>query len=119
MTSYPVLPSQKGAHYTSMEAYKKDYNASLTENSTYWGKAALEHLDWFTPFTSTTSGDLFQGDTAWFLNGKLNVSYNCIDRHVQEQGDKVAIIWEADEVGEGRSITYREECYERSWNSER
>ena len=55
MTSYPVLPSQKGAHYTSMEAYKKDYNASLTENSTYWGKAALKHLDWFTPFTSITN----------------------------------------------------------------
>ena len=52
-------------------------------------------------------GGFIDGDIRWFTGGKLNVSYNCIDRHVEaEKGDQAAIIWEADEPGSGKTITY-------------
>ena len=54
------------------------------------------------------SGSLKEGDNAWFLEGELNASYNCVDRHAIKDPNKVAIIYEADEAGEGRNVTYGE-----------
>lgn len=65
-------------------------------------------MTWFKPFETVKHGDFRTGDIAWFLEGELNASYNCVDRHAKAHPDKVAIIYEADEPGEGRKITYGE-----------
>jgi len=65
-------------------------------------------LSWDSPFKTVSSGSFVNGDAAWFLEGKLNASYNCVDRHAAADPDKAAIIYEADEPGEGRIISYGE-----------
>jgi len=107
---YPVLDDvAKGAHIQGMDKYEELYQRSLEDPEGFWGELARENISWFRDFDQTVVGTVNKGDVAWFLNGQLNVSDNCIDRHVKNHGgDKIAIIWEADEIGEGRSITYTE-----------
>lgn len=69
---------------------------------------ANELLHWDTPFKTVTNGTFQHGDISWFPEGRLNACYNAVDRHAFENPDKVAIIYEADEPTEGRSITYGE-----------
>jgi acetyl-CoA synthetase len=91
-----------------MQVYNKLYARSLSDNDGFWRDQAYSLLNWFAPFTQVTQGDFKHGDVAWFLNGKINVSYNCVDRHVAKHGDKIAILFEGDEPGDVRRITYRE-----------
>jgi acetyl-CoA synthetase len=72
----------------------------------FWGDLAREHLDWHTPFSKTLD-DSKAPHFQWFPDGKINVSYNCIDRHIADKGDKTAIIFEG-EPGDTRKITYKE-----------
>src|SRR5690606_32594456 len=74
----------------------------------FWGRHG-RRLDWFKPYTRVKDAS-FDGDVSirWFDDGELNVSYNCIDRHLEKRGDQVAIIWEGDDPAEDRRITYRE-----------
>lgn len=69
---------------------------------------AKELLAWQRPFDTVHTGCLAKGDNAWFLEGQLNASYNCVDRHAFKNPDTPAIIYEADEAGDGRTITYGE-----------
>ncbi|KAG6592565.1 acetate-CoA ligase [Phytophthora cinnamomi] len=106
---YPVDAAvAKCAHIKSVEQYEAMYNRSLEDPDHFWGELARENLLWFRDFDETVVGSVSKGDVAWFLNGLLNVSVNCIDRHVKKHPNKTAIIWEADEVGEGREISYTE-----------
>lgn len=106
---YEVIPRvAKGAHIANAQQYEEMYARSLSDPEGFWGDLAREQLLWFRPFDQVMGGELPHGDVAWFLNGKINVSVNCIDRHMTSKRDKVAIIWESDEVGQGRSITYAE-----------
>ena len=91
----------------SMDEYKKLYKQSIEDMEGFWGEQA-KSLDWFKPYDKVwEKTDLFPGK--WFVGGKLNVSYNCLDRHVKAgNGDRVAIIWEADEPGQVRKFTYNE-----------
>ncbi|CAI5735994.1 unnamed protein product [Hyaloperonospora brassicae] len=104
----PIRPQLKTAHVQSMEQYEAMYTRSIEDPEQFWGELARANLDWFRDFDQTVTGAIGKGDMAWFLNGQTNVSVNCIDRHVKTHADKVAIIWEADEVGQGRKITYAE-----------
>ncbi|TMW64300.1 hypothetical protein Poli38472_012922 [Pythium oligandrum] len=107
--SFPVIQSvAERAHVKGMEQYEALYKQSIEDPENFWAERARENLSWFRDFDQTLSGTLSQGDIAWFLNGKLNISYNCIDRHIPKNGDKVAIIWESDEPGQGKKITYKE-----------
>ena len=65
-------------------------------------------LIWFQPWTKVKEGS-FEGDVriSWFSGGKLNVSYNCLDRHLAGRGDQIAILWEGDDPAVSRSLTYR------------
>lgn len=65
-------------------------------------------LHWDVPFQTVQNGSFEHGDVSWFLEGKLNASYNCVDRHAIEDPNRAAIIYEADEPSEGRTITYGE-----------
>ena len=91
----------------SLEEYKKLWKQSIEDMEGFWGEQA-KSLDWFKPYDKVwEKTDLFPGK--WFVGGKLNVSYNCIDRHIKAgRGESTAIIWEADEPGEVRTFTYNE-----------
>ncbi|KAG7379613.1 Acetyl-coenzyme A synthetase 2-like, mitochondrial [Phytophthora pseudosyringae] len=104
----PFQELAKTAHIKNFEQYEAMYKRSLEDPESFWGELARENLDWFRDFDQSVVGTVNKGDVAWFLNGQINVSVNCIDRHVKKHADKVAIIWEADEIGEGREITYTE-----------
>lgn len=74
----------------------------------FWAERARELLSWSKDFQTVHSGSLANGDSAWFVEGELNASYNCVDRHAHKDPNRVAIIYEADEPGKGRNVTYGE-----------
>ncbi|KAF7196511.1 Acetyl-coenzyme A synthetase [Pseudocercospora fuligena] len=105
-------------HIESLDKYKEMYKESITNPDQFWGKLARELLTWEKDFQTVHTGTLAGGDNAWFLEGKLNASYNCVDRHAAKNPDKPAIIYEADEASDGRTITYGEllrEVSKLSW----
>ena len=91
----------------SNEEYQKLYKQSIEDMEGFWDEQA-KSLDWFKPYEKVwEKTDLFPGK--WFVGGKLNVSYNAIDRHVKAgKGERIALIWEADEPGHVRTFTYNE-----------
>ena len=98
----------KDSFISSMEQYKKLYADSIKNNSEFWEKQAHELLQWQHDFQMVSDCDFSEGLVSWFLGGQLNACENCVDRHVQDKGDQVAIIWEPDEPGKEERITYRE-----------
>jgi acetyl-CoA synthetase len=96
------------AYINSREQYDEMHRRSIEDPEGFWGEIARDELVWMEPFKSVKKEDLRKGEIAWFLDGKLNVSVNCLDRHLEKNGDKVAYTWEGDEPGENRSVTYRE-----------
>jgi acetyl-CoA synthetase len=105
---HPVKEHFHESMVSSMKQYHEMYKESIEHNEAFWEKQAKKMLHWQHNFQDVMDCDLEQGMISWFLGGKLNACENCVDRHVKERGDKVAIIWEADEPGEGKKITYRE-----------
>ncbi len=94
---YPVPAGFAGPDTISADGYARDYAASVQDPDAFWGKAA-ERLDWYVKPTQIrdVSFDLKDFHIRWFADGELNVSVNCIDRHLATKGDKTALIWEAD-----------------------
>ena len=88
--------------------YQKWYEQSVKNPDAFWGEHG-KRLDWFKPYTKVKNTS-FTGKVAikWFEDGQLNVSYNCIDRHLKKRGDQVAIIWEGDNPYDDKKITYKE-----------
>jgi acetyl-CoA synthetase len=98
----------KDSYITSMKQYKEIYDDSINNNTRFWESKARELLHWQHDFQMVSDCDFNEGLVSWFLGGKLNACENCVDRHVQDKGDQVAIIWEQDEPGKEQRITYRE-----------
>ncbi|MGB5224074.1 MAG: acetate--CoA ligase [Arenicellales bacterium] len=105
---YPV-PEEfaKNAHITS-EMYEAMYKRSIEDPDGFWADQANEFLDWMKPWGKVQEFDFTKGDIRWFEGGKLNVSYNCLDRHLETRGDQVALLWEADNPEVDKKVTYRE-----------
>ena len=98
----------KKSHVDSLEKYEKIYNDSVLNPDEFWGTIA-DRLKWYKKWDSVSDVDYKKADIKWFLNGKLNVSYNCLDRHVEEgNGDKTAIIWEGNDPAEDKKYSYSE-----------
>ncbi|KAF8913539.1 acetate--CoA ligase [Mucidula mucida] len=92
-----------------IHAYKAAHSETVGhESDRWWGKKAREMLHWDRPFQTVRAGGFETGDIAWFPEGGLNASYNCVDRWAFKHPDKTAIIYEADEPGEGREVSYSE-----------
>jgi acetyl-CoA synthetase len=98
----------KDSYVSSMEQYRTLYTDSIENNSEFWEKNARELLHWQHDFQMVSDCDFTEGLVSWFLGGRLNACENCVDRHVKDRGDQVAIIWEQDEPGNEQKITYRE-----------
>uniref|UniRef100_A0A673WQB2 Acetyl-coenzyme A synthetase n=1 Tax=Salmo trutta TaxID=8032 RepID=A0A673WQB2_SALTR len=84
------------------------YKFSVNESDRFWGAVARQRLSWISPFHTVQNCDFSQGKIKWFEGGKLNVSVNCLDRHVHTSPERVALIWERDEPGTEVKITYRQ-----------
>ncbi|CDG15772.1 acetate--CoA ligase [Xenorhabdus doucetiae] len=93
----------------SKQQYLEDYQWSLQDPEGFWGEKG-KIVDWIRPYTKVknTSFDPGHISIRWFEDGTLNLSANCLDRHLQERGDQTAIIWEGDNPAESRHVTYRE-----------
>ena len=105
---YPVPESFKTSAHLNKDQYDAMYKASIDDPDSFWGEQALAFLDWITPFNQVQNNDMGKGAISWFLGGKLNVSVNCIDRHLPERAEQAAILWEGDEPGTDRKISYQE-----------
>ena len=106
---YAVSPEWKKRAWLDEAKYKEMYAASIKDPEKFWGDEAKKRIHWFKPFTKVKNTS-FAGDVSikWFEDGKTNISYNCIDRHLEKRGDQVAIIWEGDEPTEDKKITYKQ-----------
>lgn len=106
---FPVPDSFRAkAHISSMEQYETMYRRSLDDPEGFWGEYA-ETLSWFKKWDKVYSFEPKKVIIKWFEGGKLNVSYNCLDRHVLAgRGDKTAILWVGDDPSEERHISYKE-----------
>jgi len=107
---YPVRDSRAASTLMTKEQYQAAYNDSLNDNETFWATEARSRLDWLKPFSQVRNVSYAKPDVSirWFEDGELNVSANCIDRHLESRGDQVAIIWEADNPSEDQHITYNQ-----------
>ncbi len=95
-------------HIKSKADYIQQYQASVSDPQKFWAEIA-NNFFWFEKFTQTSNCNLAQGKIEWFKNGKTNISYNCLDRHLETLGDKTAIIWESNDPQEkSQKITYKE-----------
>ncbi len=106
---YPVPDAVASASLIDNAKYLEMYEQSVKEPDAFWGEHG-KRLDWIKPYTKVknTSFDPHNVDIRWFEDGTLNVAANCVDRHIAERGDQVAIIWEGDDPSEHLEITYRE-----------
>jgi acetyl-CoA synthetase len=100
------------AHIKSFDEYKKLYDRSVSDPEGFWAESA-EQIDWFKKWDKVRVVDFANAKHEWFLGGKLNVTYNCIDRHLTTwRKNKAAIIWEGEPEGERRTYTYQDMYYE-------
>ena len=105
--THPVPANFKDAHINA-EQYKAMYQRSLDDPDGFFSDMANQFLCWDQPWDKVVEYDFVKGEAAWFSGGKLNVSYNCIDRHLPERADQTAIIWEGDDPADSKHITYAE-----------
>ncbi|MBK8537066.1 MAG: acetate--CoA ligase [Candidatus Competibacteraceae bacterium] len=105
---YPV-PAEVAAHAWINDAqYQEMYQRSVDDPEGFWAEQAKQFVTWFKPWDKVLDWDFTKGHIRWFEGGTLNVSYNCLDRHLATRGDQVAIIWEGDSPNEDRKVTYKQ-----------
>ncbi|MEJ2508308.1 MAG: acetate--CoA ligase [Gammaproteobacteria bacterium] len=97
----------KQAHIDA-DQYQAMYQRSVDDPEGFWAEQAESFLTWFKPWDKVLEWDFHKADIRWFDGGKLNVAYNCLDRHLETRGDQVAFIWEGDDPKVDKKITYRE-----------
>lgn len=106
--SHPVPAQLAETAHINKQQYQALYQQSITDPASFWAEQANQFLDWHSPWQSVYHFDFQRGETSWFTGAKLNVSVNCIDRHLATRGEQTAIIWEGDDPDDSTSITYNE-----------
>jgi len=106
---YPVPADVAAKARITAADYERLYAESVKDPEGFWGRIG-KRLDWITPYTKVkdVSYDAKDLHIRWFHDGTLNLSANCLDRHLQTRGDKTAILWEGDDPSESKRVTYRE-----------
>ena len=107
---YPVPADFAAQANITQEQYQAMYRQSLDDPDAFWSEQADKYISWFKRWDKVQEWSFDEADLGikWFLGGQLNVSYNCLDRHLDSRGDQVAIIWESDDPNVDKKITYRE-----------
>ncbi|MDQ5910778.1 MAG: acetyl-CoA synthetase [Pseudomonadota bacterium] len=105
---YPVSAEAAAHAWINNDQYLEMYKRSIDDPEGFWAEQATEFLTWFKPWDKVLDWDFTKGHIEWFKGGQLNVSYNCLDRHLESRGDQVAIIWEGDSPNEDKKLTYRQ-----------
>ena len=108
ISTFPAADAVRRAAQLSQEDYQRLYRQSIEQPDTFWAEQASVFLDWTTPWHTVQLSDINTGAAQWFAGGQLNVSYNCIDRHLQHRADQPAFIWEGDDPTNSSKITYRQ-----------
>ena len=106
---YPVSNEWAGRGYIDTEKYRTMYRESIENPDAFWTEQA-KRIDWIRPFTKVKNTSFAYPNVSikWFEDGVLNISANCIDRHLKDRAEQTAILWEGDDPAEDRKITYRE-----------
>ncbi|MBU1331414.1 MAG: acetate--CoA ligase [Gammaproteobacteria bacterium] len=107
ITRHPVSAATRQRAHLNDADYQRLYRESVEQPEHFWAEQARQFLDWSQPWQNVYRGDLRSGETHWFEGGQLNVSSNCIDRHLASRGEQIALIWEGDNPAESANITYR------------
>ena len=108
-TIHPVPAEWAADAYVNAESYAAKYRRSIEQPEAFWAEESAR-IDWIKPWTKLSRCSFDEADFGieWFSDGTLNVSANCLDRHLAERGDQVAIIWEGDDSEHQRRLTYRQ-----------
>ncbi|MBO6825603.1 MAG: acetate--CoA ligase [Sneathiella sp.] len=106
---YPVPEALAKSAWVDNAKYQEMYEASIKDPEGFWAEHG-KRIDWMKPFTKVKDVSYNQDDLhiRWYYDGTLNVSANCLDRHLETKGDQTAIIWEGDEPDQDKKLTYRE-----------
>ena len=105
---HPSPEWSSNAHIQTMDQYQEIYDRSIQDRDAFWAEIA-ERITWFKKWDTVSNFNFVNADIKWFEGGKLNVSYNCLDRHVEAgYGDRTALIWEGNDPNEDKYITYQE-----------
>ena len=105
---YPVKQEIAASSHNNAENYLRMYQYSIDKPEEFWAEQAKKYLEWSKPWDTVMNCDFQTGYIRWLEGGTLNVSVNCIDRHLELRGDQVAIIWEGDNPSQDKKITYRQ-----------
>ena len=105
---HPVSSAVRQHALLDNDAYLRLYQQSIDQPEVFWAEQAKAFLDWKKPWDRVLKSDMHAGLAEWFKGGQLNVSENCIDRHLATRGEQTAIIWEGDNPADSKHITYRE-----------
>ena len=105
----PVFENFKDSAHLTKDKYEEAYNFALDNPEAFWEKEG-KRINWINPYTKIKDVTWSNKDVniKWFYDGTLNASYNCIDRHLLDKSDQIAIIWEGDDPNESKKITYKE-----------
>ena len=105
---YPVPEAMAEHSFINNEQYLAMYERSVTDSDGFWSEQADKFLTWNQRWETVSDANIEAGEIGWFLGGKLNVTVNCIDRHLEERGEQTAIIWEGDDPGDDLHISYQQ-----------
>ena len=106
--TFPRADDVRQAAQLSQDEYQRLYRQSIEQPDTFWAEQAKDFLDWIKPWHTVQHSDITTGAAQWFAGGQLNVSYNCIDRHLAQRADQPAFIWEGDDPAKSSKISYRQ-----------
>ena len=108
LSTFPRADAVRQAAQLSQDEYQRLYRQSIEQPDTFWAEQAKGFLDWIKPWHTVQHSDITTGAAQWFAGGQLNVSYNCIDRHLAQRADQPAFIWEGDDPAKSSKISYRQ-----------
>lgn len=105
--TYPVSAAIAANAHVNSGQYQAMYQQSIEDPNRFWGDQAQEHLAWYQKWDTVSEVDFDTADIKWFDGGKINLAYNCIDRHLATRAEQTAIIWEGDDPAQSQHISYQ------------
>jgi len=105
---YDVPADAAARAHINNDKYLEMYDRSINDSDNFWAEQAESFISWTKKWDKVQDWDYNKGHINWFIGGELNVSYNCLDRHLETRGDQTAIIWEGDDPNESKHISYKE-----------